>query len=32
MLDTAWSLFAKYFTREEVAIKEELIKKYWKEA
>ena len=32
MLDTAWSLFAKYFSKEEVAIKEELIKKYWKEA
>ena len=32
MLDTAWGLFAKYFTREEVAIKEELIQKYWKEA
>ena len=30
MLDTAWTLFAKYFSREEVAIKEELIKKYWK--
>ena len=32
MPDTAWGLFAKYFTREEVAIKEELIQKYWKEA
>ena len=32
MLDTAWGLFAKYFSKEEVAIKEELIKKYWKEA
>ena len=32
MLDTAWGLFAKYFTKEEVAIKEELNKKYWKEA
>ena len=30
MLDTAWSLFAKYFTKEEVAIKAELIEKYWK--
>ena len=32
MLDTAWTLFSKYFSKEEVAIKEELIKKYWKEA
>lgn len=32
MLDTAWGLFAKYFSKEEVAIKAELIKKYWKEA
>ena len=32
MLDTAWRLFAKYFSKEEVGIKEELIKKYWKEA
>ena len=32
MLDTAWRLFAEYFTKEEVAVKEELIKKYWKEA
>ena len=32
MLDTAWGLFAEYFSKEEVAIKEELIKKYWKEA
>ena len=30
MLDTAWTLFSKYFTREEVAIKAELIEKYWK--
>ena len=30
MLDTAWALFAEYFSPEEVAIKEELIKKYWK--
>lgn len=29
MLDTAWRLFAKYFTKSEVAIKEELTKKYW---
>ena len=31
MLDTAWKLFAEYFTKTEVAIKEELIQKYWKE-
>mgnify|MGYP006278185253 CR=1 FL=1 len=31
MLDTGWSLFAKYFSKEEVAIKEELTQKYWKE-
>ncbi len=31
MLDTAWRLFAKYFTRSEVAIKENLVNKYWKE-
>ncbi len=31
MLDTAWTLFAEYFTKEEVAIKAELIAKYWKE-
>ena len=31
MLDTAWRLFAEYFTKTEVAIKEELIQKYWKE-
>jgi V/A-type H+-transporting ATPase subunit B len=30
MLDLAWTLFAKYFTREEVAIKDELMNKYWK--
>lgn len=30
MLDTAWALFAKYFTKAEVAIKEELVVKYWK--
>lgn len=29
MLDTAWRLFGKYFKREEVAIKNELIEKYW---
>ena len=30
MLDTAWTLFGKHFTKEEVAIKAELIEKYWK--
>lgn len=29
MLDTAWKLFAKYFTVSEVAIKQELVDKYW---
>jgi V/A-type H+-transporting ATPase subunit B len=29
MLDTAWALFAKYFNKNEVAIKEEFTKKYW---
>ena len=29
MLDTAWRLFAKYFTKSEVAIKEALTDKYW---
>ena len=29
MLDTAWELFAKYFWKEEVAIKSELVEKYW---
>ncbi|MBR4999303.1 MAG: V-type ATP synthase subunit B [Rikenellaceae bacterium] len=30
MLDIAWDLFAKYFTKPEVAIKAELTEKYWK--
>jgi len=30
MLDTGWKLFAKHFTKEEVAIKQELVNKYWK--
>ena len=30
MLDTAWALFAKYFERGEVSIKQELAEKYWK--
>ena len=29
MLDTAWELFAKYFTKAETGIKQELIDKYW---
>ncbi|MCF0165866.1 MAG: V-type ATP synthase subunit B [Bacteroidales bacterium] len=29
MLDTAWELFAKYFTKGETAIKQALIDKYW---
>ncbi len=31
MLDTTWALFEKYFTPEEVAIKKELVAKYWPE-
>ncbi len=31
MLDTAWRLFTKYFTKSEVAIKAELVEKYWPE-
>ncbi|MCD8171900.1 MAG: V-type ATP synthase subunit B [Alistipes sp.] len=31
MLDTAWRLFAKYFTRSEVAIREDIVNKYWPE-
>ena len=30
MLDTAWSLFGKYFSKIEVAIKQSLMDKYWK--
>lgn len=29
MLDIAWALFAKYFSPEEVNIKQELVDKYW---
>jgi V/A-type H+-transporting ATPase subunit B len=29
MLDTGWELFAKYFSPEEIGIKEDLVKKYW---
>jgi V/A-type H+-transporting ATPase subunit B len=31
MLDTAWMLFAKYFQRHEIGIKDEIVSKYWKE-
>ncbi len=30
MLDTAWNLFGKYFSKIEVAIKQSLMDKYWK--
>jgi V/A-type H+-transporting ATPase subunit B len=29
MLDTSWSLFRKYFSQAEVAIKKEFVDKYW---
>ncbi len=29
MLDVSWRLFARYFKKEEVAIKQEMINKYW---
>jgi V/A-type H+-transporting ATPase subunit B len=29
MLDTAWRLFAKYFTVSEVAVKQAIVDKYW---
>jgi Archaeal/vacuolar-type H+-ATPase subunit B len=31
MLDTAWELFSKYFTKAETGLKDALIQKYWKE-
>lgn len=31
MLDRGWELFAKHFTKDEVAIKQVLMDKYWKE-
>ncbi|MBP5689562.1 MAG: V-type ATP synthase subunit B [Bacteroidales bacterium] len=31
MLDTAWELFAKYFSKAETGIKQALIDKYWKD-
>lgn len=30
MLDTGWNLFGRYFSKEEVALKQELVDKYWK--
>jgi V/A-type H+-transporting ATPase subunit B len=30
MLDTAWALFSEHFKQEEVAVKQELLDKYWK--
>jgi len=30
MLDTAWEIFAKYFTPAETGIRQSLIDKYWK--
>jgi V/A-type H+-transporting ATPase subunit B len=30
MLDIAWKLFAKYFSKAEVSIKQEFVDKYWK--
>jgi len=30
MLDISWELFGKYFNKAEVAIRENLVKKYWK--
>ena len=30
MLDTAWALFRKYFTRSELGIKEEIVDEFWK--
>ena len=31
MLDTAWELFAKYFTKAETGLRDSLIEKYWKD-
>lgn len=30
MLDTAWNILGKYFSKEEVAIKENIMNEYWK--
>ncbi|MBQ0007024.1 MAG: V-type ATP synthase subunit B [Alistipes sp.] len=32
MLDTAWELFGKYFTKAETGLKQKIIDKYWKES
>jgi len=32
MLDTGWRLFGKYFTRDEVGIKKELMDQYWNDS
>lgn len=31
MLDTCWGLFGRYFSKEETAVKADLVKKYWPE-
>lgn len=31
MLDTGWGLFSEHFNKTELGIKDELVKKYWKE-
>jgi V/A-type H+/Na+-transporting ATPase subunit B len=31
MLDISWELFSKYFNKAEVAIREKLVEKFWKE-
>jgi V/A-type H+-transporting ATPase subunit B len=30
MLDTAWDLFARYFSKDEVGMKQELVDQYWR--
>jgi V/A-type H+/Na+-transporting ATPase subunit B len=30
MLETAWKLFAQYFSKDELAIRQDLVDKYWK--
>ncbi len=32
MLDTGWRLFSKFFSKEEVGAKQELVDKYWQES
>ncbi|MCT4672193.1 MAG: V-type ATP synthase subunit B [Prolixibacteraceae bacterium] len=32
MLDTGWDLFSRHFSKEEVAIKQEVLEKYWPKA